>query len=88
MGDARWLDPDATAAYLNVRATALTRLTKEGRIPAPSYALGPRRPRWDRLALDSRFEGGVASHDPEQVVSAVVQNILRQGRARRQANPR
>ena len=88
MAEPRWLDPDATAAYLSVRPSALARLQKEGRIPAPSYALGPRRPRWDRLALDSNFDGGTASTDIDKVVSAHVQEILRKGRTRRAQKPR
>lgn len=61
MGDIRWLDRDACAAYISVRVDELPRLQKRGLLPAPSYHLGPRCPRWDREALDARFAGGVAS---------------------------
>lgn len=80
MPDPRWLDATAAAAYLSVRADALPRLQRAGRIPAPSYHLGPRSPRWDRLALDRGLEAGLASADPEQAVAALVQAI-HEGRA-------
>ena len=53
----RWLNAEATAAYLSVRPDALSRLVRQGRIPAPDYRLGERSPRWDRLALDAAFDG-------------------------------
>jgi len=55
MPDARWMDRDACADYISVRVDELPRLVRRGLIPAPSYHLGPRCPRWDRLALDARF---------------------------------
>lgn len=76
----RWLDAASTADYINARVADLPRYVKQGRIPEPSYELGPRQPRWDRLALDRRFEGQAASADPEQVMAAVAQRILQQGR--------
>ncbi len=72
----RWLDAEAAADYISVRPDALMRMAKEGRIPAPCYPLGPRRPRWDRLALDSRFQGGAASSDIEQAAQAIAQDII------------
>lgn len=83
MSEKRWLCPEAAAAYLSVRPDALPRLVKQGRIPAPSYHLGRRSPRYDRLALDARFEGGLASTDPGVLVQAAIHEIIREGRARR-----
>lgn len=57
----RWLDRDACAAYISVRVDELPRLMKRGLLPSPSLHLGPRSPRWDREALDARFDGSVAS---------------------------
>jgi len=54
----RWLSPDDTAHYIGVRAERLRPLVKAGKLPAPSYHLGPNQPRFDRLALDQAFEGG------------------------------
>lgn len=88
MSEARWLDPDAAARYLSVRSNALSRLVRAGRIPAPDYTLGPRSPRWDRLALDAAFDGGAASTDPRIATQAAIEKIRAQGRSRRQANAR
>jgi len=84
----RWLNAEATAAYISVRVDALARLVKQGRIPAPSHELGDRSPRWDRLALDVMFEGGTASTDPRTAVTALAQQIEAEGRARRQSQAR
>jgi integrase len=81
MGEtARWLDREAVAQYIRVKESALPRLVKAGRLPPPSYHLGPRQPRWDRLALDACFEGGIASTDPDVAVQALVQEILAEPR--------
>jgi hypothetical protein len=53
----RWLNPDTAAAYIGVRVERLRPLVKAGKLPAPSYHLGPNQPRWDRLALDRAFSG-------------------------------
>lgn len=85
MADPRWLDRDAAAAHLHVRPDDLRRLVKNGKIPSPTYHLGPRQPRWDRLALDSAMTGGVAgpaSASTEEAVNALVTEIAREGRRR------
>lgn len=51
----RWLNRRAAANYLSVQPNALKRLVREGRIPEPTYHLGPRSPRWDRVAIDEAF---------------------------------
>jgi predicted DNA-binding transcriptional regulator AlpA len=79
----RWLDLASTARYLSVRPDALQRLVKAGRIPKPSYTLGPRSPRWDRSALDAAFDGASGSTDPDAASQAGVQQILAKGRTRR-----
>lgn len=71
----RWLDTEAAATYISVRPDALQRLVRDGRIPPPAYPLGPRQPRWDRLALDSRFQGGAESTDIDQAAEAVAQEM-------------
>lgn len=58
---ARWLDREACARYICVRVDELPRLQKRGLLPAPSLHLGPRCPRWDRQALDARFDPSAAS---------------------------
>ena len=75
----RWLDAAATADYISVRVADLPRLVKAGSIPAPAYQLGPKQPRWDRLALDSSFAGQAASGGIQQAADLIAQGI-QQGR--------
>lgn len=81
--DARWLDIDGTARYLSVRADALMRLVKQGRIPEPNYLLGPRMPRWDRAALDAAFDAGTDSTDTRSAVHALAQELATESRSGR-----
>lgn len=57
MTEPRWLDREAVARYISVRVDEIPRLLKTGRLPKPSYHLGPRSPRWDRGAVDQAFAG-------------------------------
>ena len=83
---ARWLDRDALAAHISVRVDAIARLQRAGRLPVPSYHLGPRQPRWDRDKVDAALSGGVASTDPGTAVHALAAQIAR--RAPRSQAPR
>ena len=74
---ARWLDRDALAVYLSVRVDELPRMQRAGRIPTPSFHLGPRSPRWDRLAIDSLFMGAPSS-TPD--IDAMVRGYVTAGR--------
>jgi hypothetical protein len=53
----RWLTPAAAADRLNVYPHELAKLVREGKIPAPSRRLGPKRPRYDLEALDRAMLG-------------------------------
>lgn len=75
--EARWLDPEAAAAYISVRVDQLRRLEKAGKLPEPSMHLGPRKPRYDRLKLDAMFDGGTASTDPDAAVGALINEIAK-----------
>lgn len=79
MADPRWLDKEALARHLCVRVSSIGRLVEQGRIPAPSYHLGPRLPRWDRLTVDATLEAGLASQDATQAVHALAQEIRAAG---------
>ena len=61
MSDPRWLDADTAAGYIGERVDRLPKLVKSGRLPPPSYHLGPRKPRYDRLQIDAMFAGGPTS---------------------------
>jgi len=72
----RWLSPDATGAYIGVRVERLRPMVRAGKIPPPSYHLGPTQPRWDRLALDAAFTGKSATSDAQAVAQRVADDIL------------
>lgn len=83
MPDSRWLDPMAAAEYLRVRTDALSKLVRQGRIPAPDYRLGPRRPRWTQEMLDGVPPPAQGSTDPRIATQAAIEKIRTQGRSRR-----
>ena len=80
----RWLSPAGAALYLSVRIDALPRLVRQARIPAPSYALGKRSPRWDKRALDAALDGDESSGDMDWAVDEIVSKLRKnQAEARR-----
>lgn len=86
MGEpALWLNRDALAAHLCIRVDAISRLMRAGKLPDPSYHLGPRQPRWDRSKVDAAMSGGVASTDPDTVVHAIAAKIAARRPSRSQA---
>jgi predicted site-specific integrase-resolvase len=62
----RWLTPSAAADRLNVYPHELAKLVREGKIPAPSRRLGPKRPRYDLEALDRAMLGEDAQSEAER----------------------
>lgn len=90
MSGKRWLSPASAADYLDVRADYLPRLVKQGRIPAPDYTLGPRTPRYDRLALDKVMGGEPmeGTQDPDKALALYQKRNQQQGprRSRRSAS--
>jgi predicted DNA-binding transcriptional regulator AlpA len=79
MADApsRWLDQPAAASHVGLRETEFARRVKAGKLPGPSYALGDRTPRWDRMALDQAMTGAAPSRRP---LAGAVNAILAEGR--------
>ncbi|HTU54961.1 MAG TPA: hypothetical protein VMF62_13420 [Acetobacteraceae bacterium] len=84
----RWLDRDAAAAYVSVPPHHLPRLVRAGKIPPPSLHLGPRSPRYDRLALDAALGVSAASADHERAIQEAINEVSKRGRARRSAPAR
>lgn len=76
MLEPRWLTSRDTADYICVRVGDLSRLVKDGRIPAPAYNLGPKQPRWDRLALDACFIDPPATHDIQAAAEEIALQIM------------
>jgi hypothetical protein len=58
---AAWLDRDQLALYIGVRVDRIPKLLREGKLPTPSYHLGPKQPRYRREEVDALFEGAGAS---------------------------
>lgn len=75
----RWLDRAALARHICVNPNAVARLLRDGRLPPPSYHLGPRNPRWDRGQVDAAFNGGLASANASQAIHALAQEIRQAG---------
>jgi predicted DNA-binding transcriptional regulator AlpA len=79
----RWLDPHAAAEYVGITSDAFRRRVKAGKLPAPSHALGPRNPRWDRAALDAAMSRAAPSSG--RPLSGAIHAILAEGRTKAQA---
>ena len=77
----RWLSAQEAARRLGIHPNRLTRLVRDGVIPAPSYKLGVRSPRYDLAALDSAMAEAEASRDPDHAIEAYLEK-KRQERAR------
>lgn len=75
----RWLDRAALARHICVNPNAVARLLRDGRLPPPSYHLGPRNPRWDRGQVDAAFNGGLASANANQAIHALAHEIRKAG---------
>lgn len=69
--EGRWLDPKAAAAYLHTTTRDLPNLVESQRIPAPSYRLGPRKPRWDRHSLDAAMLEALGIKPKTDITTAV-----------------
>lgn len=83
----RWLDREALAEHISVRVDELPRLLKAGKLPEPSYHLGPRSPRWWSATVDAAFGRALPSAE-RRGASALAQAIEAKSRARRPAHAR
>jgi len=81
----RWLDRDGVADRLSVRVHEIPRLLRGGKLPEPSYHLGPRSPRWDCEAVDAMMAGTAPSR-PEAIKQGAIDAIIQE--ANRQKGPR
>lgn len=74
----RWLGPHAAAEHVGLTYEAFRKRVKDAKMPKPSYAHGPRNPRWDRDALDAAMAG--AAPLARRPFSGTVDAILAKGR--------
>lgn len=59
---ARWLDRDGLKAYVGgLDNEKIRRMVRAGKLPAPSYRMGPKSPLWWSADIDAALAGRVAS---------------------------
>jgi hypothetical protein len=61
----RWLNQREAVDYLRTTTRQLQLLQRQGRVPV-SYALGPKSPRYDQLALDQWMKESEAGGDGQE----------------------
>jgi hypothetical protein len=79
----RWLSPKALGRYLGRDPKTLPELVRVGKLPRPTYHLGPKSPRYDRVAVDSMLIGRSEEADAEEIAS----RAIRQMRAEYESRP-
>lgn len=77
----RWLSVEEAAAYVTLREGEFLRRVKAEKLPAPSYGLGPRTPRWDREAIDAAMKG--QESPAQRPLAKAIEAILAEGRRKR-----
>ena len=78
-----WLDPAGVMRYLNLRhRSAVNRLVKDGKLPPPSYHLGPRSPRFDRDGIDAVMRGRQAADSMDAALERALAAIRASGKRR------
>ncbi|GBQ44970.1 helix-turn-helix transcriptional regulator [Komagataeibacter europaeus] len=85
MGDLleRWVGPSSLAKRLDTTPRNLPRYVAEGKIPQPSYHLGPKTPRWDIHAVDAlmlKRAGISTSKDMDATVAKICEENRQYGR--------
>jgi predicted DNA-binding transcriptional regulator AlpA len=75
-----WLSAAAAAAYLSCTPAAVRRYARAGRLPKPSYHLGPRSPRWSREQIDSLLHGRQVKDDTEAQFERMIEGIRTRAR--------
>jgi hypothetical protein len=84
----RWLGPKALARYIGRDSKTLSALVQSGKLPKPTYHLGPKSPRYDRMAVDAMLVGQREHADVEDIANRAIQRMRqeyegRPARARR-----
>jgi hypothetical protein len=71
----RWLSPRALGSYLGRDPKTLSSLVRAGKLPKPTYQLGPKSPRYDRLAVDAMLIGQREHTDAEDIANRAIQRM-------------
>jgi len=91
-----WMEREDAARHLSVKVSKFNKLVRDGVLPKPSYAAGPRSPRWSRKMLDLIMQGEDTSGAAKNAVTttatttdegtrANVEKILAQATRRRRS---
>jgi hypothetical protein len=72
---ARWLSPKMLGCYLGRDPKTLLKLVRAGKLPKPTYQLGPKSPRYDRLAVDAMLTGQTEHSDAEDIANRAIQRM-------------
>jgi len=88
MAEEIWLTPAETAKRQGLRVDQLARYVRAGKLPKPSYAYGPRAPRWNVEELDAHMRNGQSNPVPRQHPSGLANALLAKFEARRQKTAR
>jgi hypothetical protein len=76
-----WMDAAAVAEYLCCTTpAAVRRYARLGRLPKPSYHLGPRSPRWNREQIDSLLVGRQVHDDTAAQIEDWINDIRSRGK--------
>lgn len=81
----RWLDVEAAARHVSMRADIFLRAVASKKLPAASYAIGTRSPRWDVHEIDARISGVKDTATVRSVFDGMAAKIAREGPKNRQA---
>lgn len=85
-----WLNTAGACAYLSMRPDTFARKVRAGAIPAPSYSVGERMPRWKRSDLDAMMSPSAKSDinaSVEELVTSI-QTAKQKGRSHRSQDAR
>lgn len=74
-----WLNTAGACAYLSMRKDTFVRKVRAGVIPAPSYSVGERMPRWKRSELDAMMSPSTKSD-----INASVEELITSIKAAKQ----
>ena len=75
----RWLDARHAADYLDLERVVFLRLVKGGKLPAPSFHLGSRLPRWNSADLDKAMAPPRENVGAKEILDAMAQIIVQEG---------
>ena len=71
----RWLSPKALGRYVGRDPKTLRGLVRAGKLPKPTYQLGPKSPRFDRVAVDAMLTSQREHTDAEDIAGRAIRRM-------------